>query len=94
MTIITAPSGRKFTYQPAGDPERIEALVTLLCDSLTEDGDSEQFVDNMFQAATSLFMELGEVEPNRDGDNFYVAVSAVQRGLSAWITRNAPEDGE
>jgi hypothetical protein len=88
MTTITAPSGRKFTYQPAGDPERIKALVTLLCDSLTEDGDSEQFVDNMFQAATSLFMELGE---STDAN---AAVLSVQQGLSAWITRKAPEDGE
>lgn len=92
---IKAPSGREFTYQPAGgDPDRIEALTALLCDSVTADADATQQVDNLFQAATSLFMELGEVEPNRDGDNFYEAVWAVQRGLSAWITRNALKDGE
>ena len=88
MTTIKAPSGREFTYQPAGDHERIEALTTLLCDSLTTDGDAAQHVDNMFQAATGLFMELGSLQ-EADADT---AVLAIQRGLSAWITRNAPED--
>ena len=88
---IKAPSGREFTYEVAGDPDRIEALVTLLCDSVTTDGTREQQIDNMFQAATCLFMEIGDVAGKSDWTNIQTAF-AIRNGLSTWIARNAPAD--
>lgn len=98
MDTITAPSGRQFTYEPSGgDPERIKALTELLCDSITADGGANAHVDNMFQAATSLAMELFAIDHGRitgtgSADEYLDVVIAVQQGLRTWITRNAPKD--
>ena len=89
---ITCPSGRVAHYETSGTTaerlDRIQNVTELLCDSLTTDGNEENHLDNLFAAATMLFIELSEVNAAYGGD----AIKSTCRGLSRWITRNAPEE--
>ena len=81
MTLIayTSPSGRAGTYKTnGGDSQRIKALTSLLCLSLTEDGTPEEHLDNMFQAAICLKAELAEIDTSQK-DEWLRAAAAIEK---------------
>jgi hypothetical protein len=95
MTIVayTSPSGRTGTYETIGaateddaraQMQRITDLATLLCSSITVDGDTDQHQDNLHQAAVSLRAELAEVDKSHPF-GIWALSDALQAGLAAHI---------
>ena len=88
MTLIsyTAPSGRSGTYETAnGDPQRIKALTSLLCSSITSDATADEHLDNLFQASVSLSAELEEID-SCDDDHYCLAVHSIKTALVEFTT--------
>lgn len=87
MTLISyvAPSGRGGTYETnGGDSERIKALTSLLCMSLTQGESEKTHLDNLFQAAVCLKAELADID-TCDDEGVYWAVEAVKTALDQFV---------
>jgi hypothetical protein len=80
-----APSGRTGTYIANGDPDRIQAITSLLLSSITTGASAEQHLDNMHQAAACLTAELEIVDSSLDDEHTYAALGAILVALGEFL---------
>jgi len=81
----TAPSERTGTYIASGDPDRIQAITSLLLSSITTGASAEQHLDNMYQAATCLAAELEIIDNSLEYEHTYSALGAILVALGEFL---------